>query len=95
MSIRLATVADLDDLTWILMGATTDDPVYRYRFPYRDQYPDDFAEYCQTKCREYLGMGILMVYECQSISELRVTKAVAFSLWFKFFPRVPTQDGQS
>jgi hypothetical protein len=81
MIIRLATESDLDAMTWVLVGASPLDPVYPYRFPDRQHYPDEFAKLCRQKCREYLDTSTVVVCEMATESDPHTTRVVAFSAW--------------
>ncbi len=41
IQMRVATEADIDAIIDIAQAAMPDDPSYDYRYPYRDQYPED------------------------------------------------------
>ncbi|KAK3343498.1 acyl-CoA N-acyltransferase [Lasiosphaeria hispida] len=73
--IRIATAADLEAMTWVLIGAAPLDPVYPYRYPNRDLYTDElFARMCSQKCVEYLDTSIVVVCEMDG-------RVVAFAAW--------------
>lgn len=66
MFVRLATLSDLDAMTWVLVGASPLDPIYPYRFPDRDLYRDElFMTLCKQKCREYLATSTVVVCEME------------------------------
>jgi len=81
MLIRLATTADLEAMTWVLIGASPLDPVYPYRFPDRHLYPDEFAELCRQKCTEYLATSTVVVCEMPAHEDPGRSQVVAFSAW--------------
>lgn len=81
MNIRLATRADLEAMTWVLIGASPLDPVYPYRFPDRHLYPGEFAALCRRKCAEYLETSTVVVCEMASHDDDEATQVVAFSAW--------------
>lgn len=83
MSIRSATESDLNSITWISVAALPADPVCPYRFPYRHEYPEDHIKYTRIRYREYMAAGdsAIMVFECPSLEDPTVNKAVAFSIW--------------
>ncbi len=81
MFVRLARASDLEDMTWVLVGASPLDPVYSYRFPDRHLYPEEFAELCRQKCAEYLGSSIVVVCEMPTDSDPEKLRVVAFSAW--------------
>lgn len=83
MSIRPATEADMDAITWISVAALPADPICPYRFPFMDKYPDDHEKFTRLRYMEYLAAGdsAIMVFECPSLEDPNVNKAVAFSIW--------------
>ncbi|KAL2128497.1 hypothetical protein VTI74DRAFT_9109 [Chaetomium olivicolor] len=81
MIIRLATEADLEAMTTVLIGASPLDPVYPYRFPDRHLYPDEFAALCRQKCAEYLESSTVVVCEMPISQYSGATQVVAFSVW--------------
>ncbi|KAK4455194.1 putative N-acetyltransferase ycf52-like protein [Podospora aff. communis PSN243] len=87
-TLRIATVADLDAMTWVLVGASPMDPIYPYRFPDRNLYTDEFAELCRQKCAEYLATSTVVVCEMPIDQNPSRTQVVAFSVWDA--PHIPT-----
>ncbi|KAK2070063.1 hypothetical protein P8C59_004596 [Phyllachora maydis] len=81
MSVRRAAPSDLEDMTWVLLGASPDDPVYAYRYPGRNQFPEDFALHCRLRCSEYLATSTVVVYEVRMGKSDDQTKVVAFGVW--------------
>lgn len=81
MIIRLASEADLEAMTAVLIGASPLDPVYPYRFPDRHLYPEEFAALCRRKCTEYLETSTVVVCEMPIDHYGTATKVVAFSAW--------------
>jgi hypothetical protein len=81
MIIRLASEADLEAMTAVLVGASPLDPVYPYRFPDRHLYPAEFAALCRRKCAEYLETSTVVVCELPVDAYGSVTQVVAFSAW--------------
>ena len=83
MIVRLATEADLEAMTAVLVGASPLDPVYPYRFPDRHLYPDAFAALCRQKCAEYLETSTVVVCEMPTnpSTTTTTTQVVAFSAW--------------
>ncbi|KAM7208165.1 putative N-acetyltransferase ycf52-like [Naviculisporaceae sp. PSN 640] len=79
MFVRLATLSDLDAMTWVLVGASPLDPIYPYRFPDRHLYPEEFMTLCRQKCREYLATSTVVVCEMEQdeLEELAYTHADA------------------
>ncbi|KAK3304746.1 acyl-CoA N-acyltransferase [Chaetomium strumarium] len=81
MMLRLATEADLEAMTAVLVWASPLDPVYPYRFPDRELYPDEFAALCRRKCAEYLETSTVVVCEMPVDPYRSETQVVAFSAW--------------
>jgi hypothetical protein len=81
MIIRLASEADLEAMTTVLIGASPLDPVYPYRFPDQHLYPDEFAALCRRKCAEYLESSTVVVCEMPVDRYSNNTQVVAFSAW--------------
>ncbi|CVK99427.1 uncharacterized protein FMAN_02269 [Fusarium mangiferae] len=52
LTLRRATIVDLDDITWIAVNGSPDDPGTDYRFPYRDKYPEDFWKWTRIEHEE-------------------------------------------
>ncbi|KAH7222290.1 hypothetical protein BKA60DRAFT_607486 [Fusarium oxysporum] len=52
LTLRRATIDDLDDITWIAVNGSPDDPGTDYRFPYRDKYPGDFWKWTRIEHEE-------------------------------------------
>ncbi|KAM7183653.1 putative N-acetyltransferase ycf52-like [Rhypophila sp. PSN 637] len=90
MFTRLATLSDLDAMTWVLIGASPLDPIYPYRFPDRHLYPDEFTTLCRQKCREYLATSTVVVCEMEEDDQEDV---VAFSAWDTPIPRLQPVGG--
>ncbi|KAI1070168.1 hypothetical protein LB507_007962 [Fusarium sp. FIESC RH6] len=53
LTLRRATINDLDDITWIVTNSLPDDPGTDYRFPYRDKYSEDFWKWTKEEHAEY------------------------------------------
>ncbi|KAF5538961.1 phosphoglycerate mutase [Fusarium mexicanum] len=47
-----ATIDDLDDITWIAVNGSPDNPGTDHRFPYRDKYPQDFWKWTRIEHEE-------------------------------------------
>ncbi|KAK7429715.1 hypothetical protein QQZ08_003741 [Neonectria magnoliae] len=52
---RPATKADLNAITWIVKHGFPDDPGCTYKFPYRDEYPEDSWKWTRLEYEEYLS----------------------------------------
>ncbi|KAH6848082.1 hypothetical protein B0I37DRAFT_310697 [Chaetomium sp. MPI-CAGE-AT-0009] len=81
MNIRLASEADLEEMTAVLVGASPLDPVYPYRFPGGHLYSNEFAALCRRKCAEYLESSTVVVCEMPTEDGSPTTCVVAFSAW--------------
>ncbi|KAK4102455.1 acyl-CoA N-acyltransferase [Parathielavia hyrcaniae] len=82
MIIRLASEADLEAMTTVLVGASPLDPVYPYRFPDQHLYADEFASLCRGKVAEYLQNSTVVVCEMPTDRyNSNSTQVVAFSAW--------------
>ncbi|KAI1123033.1 acyl-CoA N-acyltransferase [Nemania abortiva] len=97
MPIRLATTSDLDAIAWVAVAASPADPIFPYRYPHMDQYPEDFAKYTRIRYGEYLAdpNSVVMVFECPSIEDTSVSKLVAFSIWVPPPSQEPAHAGVS
>ncbi|KAK7414081.1 hypothetical protein QQX98_007024 [Neonectria punicea] len=54
LAIRPANKADLNAITWIIKHGFPDDPGCTYKFPYRDESPEDFWKWTRLEYEEYL-----------------------------------------
>lgn len=65
------------------MAALPTDPICPYSFPFIDQYPDDHVRFTRLRYTELMTAGerAIMVFDCPSIEDPNVNKAVAFSMW--------------
>ena len=86
MSIREAQASDLDAITWISVAATPTDPLCDYRYPYREQYPEDFQRFSRIRLNEFLaeaatGSSLIMVYEAPSLEDPSIRKVISYAIW--------------
>ena len=86
MSIRTAQLSDLDAITWVSVAATPADPVCPYRYPFREQYPEDFERFSRIRLGEFLaeastGSTVFMVYEAPSIEDPSIRKVISYAIW--------------
>lgn len=86
MSICAAQLSDLDAITWVSVAATPADPVCPYRYPYREQYPEDFEQFSRIRLGEFLaeaatGSTVFMVYEAPSIENQSIWKVISYAIW--------------
>ncbi len=54
LALRNATEADLDDIVRIVQAGFPDDPEVGYRFPLRDEYPEDYWKWTRIEYRGYI-----------------------------------------
>ncbi|OTB09305.1 hypothetical protein M426DRAFT_315877 [Hypoxylon sp. CI-4A] len=82
---RAATKADLDAITWIVVGGFPDDPGCNYKFPYRTEYPDDFRKWTRLEYEGYLNQPdkyASLVTTAPVLAEGRVIqKPIAIGIW--------------
>ncbi|KAH7039722.1 acyl-CoA N-acyltransferase [Microdochium trichocladiopsis] len=55
LRLRAATAADLDDIVRIVKAGFPDDPEWDYRYPYRDEYPEDYDYWMRREYGDYLA----------------------------------------
>ncbi|KAI0156528.1 acyl-CoA N-acyltransferase [Xylariaceae sp. FL1272] len=81
--LRHATQGDLDAIVWVAIAAFRTDPVYIYRFPYIDQYLDEYTSFIRKRYQFLLASPqvTVMVYEVPSNEDASVYKLVAYSVW--------------
>ncbi|RYP61417.1 hypothetical protein DL769_007702 [Monosporascus sp. CRB-8-3] len=54
LTLRRATLGDLDDVLTVVLEGLSGDPKFDYRFPHRDEYPDDNRKWLRQEYKEYL-----------------------------------------
>ena len=83
LRLRIASLADLDGITQLAIDAFPDDPERDYRFPYRDQFPDDHWVWTRLEYQGYLEQP--QSYETVVIeavaSDTGVPRIVALGIW--------------
>lgn len=55
LTLRRATMEDLDAVLEVVHGALSEDPKFDYRMPYRDRYPEDHHKWLRLEYQEYLA----------------------------------------
>jgi hypothetical protein len=69
----------------VVLAAMPLDPQWNWRFPYRDQYPEDNYKYTKMLFEYFLDPEwddwTVMVIEAPSNEDPNVSKIVAFSVW--------------
>lgn len=90
MSISIRAVqpgdADLDAIVEIVILAFAYDPQWNYRYPYREQYPEDHYKFTRIFYAEYLemtfaGHNTIMLAEMPSDEDPSVLKVISVSIW--------------
>ena len=86
MSIRAAQPSDLDAITWVSVAATPADPLCPYRYPFREQYPEDFQKFSRLRLGDILaeaatGSTLFMVYEAPSMEDPSIRKVISYAIW--------------
>ncbi|KAF2492839.1 hypothetical protein BU16DRAFT_529110 [Lophium mytilinum] len=83
LSLRRASVADLEAMLEIGLAALPMDPQWDYRFPHRRAYPGDTQKYTRMRYREFLEdqheRWVVMLAE-QRVAHDSL-KPVAFAVW--------------
>lgn len=54
LELRKATMADLDAITRVVQLGFPDDPEFNYRFPYRQEYPEDNWKWVRREYASYV-----------------------------------------
>ena len=86
MTLRPATMRDLDEITALALAALPDDPVWPYRFPNATLYPEHYHKYSRLRFWEYLsnaeaGVYEVMLVEVPSKDDPSVPVVIAMSMW--------------
>jgi hypothetical protein len=85
LSIRRATIDDLDDLVDIALTAMPQDPQWNWRFPYRLQFPEDNRGFTRIRYEEFLrnadGQWLVMLAEAREFNGEAVPNAIAMAIW--------------
>jgi hypothetical protein len=84
LSIRKATIADLDVMVDIALAAMPQDPQWDWRFPHRLQFPDDTREFTRMKYEGFLtntGEWLVILAEYRIMDEVPPPKAIAMAIW--------------
>jgi ribosomal protein S18 acetylase RimI-like enzyme len=85
ISIRRATIEDLDAMVEIALAAMPQDPQWNWRFPYRLQFPDDTRGFTRVKYKEFLqdsdGQWRVMLAEGRELDGQARPKAIAMAIW--------------
>lgn len=85
VSIRRATVKDLDALVDIALKAMPSDPQWDWRFPYRFEFPDDTRLFTRMKYEDFVrntdGEWLVMLAECRGLKSRGAPQIIAFAIW--------------
>ncbi|KAF1986480.1 acyl-CoA N-acyltransferase [Aulographum hederae CBS 113979] len=85
VTVRKASVEDLDAILDIGLAALPHDPQWHYRFPYRHEFPEDTRDFTRARYKEFLEDGekqwCVMVAESADAQHPRGAKPVAFAIW--------------
>ncbi|KAL6713796.1 hypothetical protein ACLMJK_008288 [Lecanora helva] len=82
--LREATVNDTGGINNVFLAAMPDCPSWNYRFPYREQYPEDHQKYNKDLIRrflspEYEDWVVIVIDDKDPASDSN--KVVAFAIW--------------
>ncbi|KAI2602325.1 acyl-CoA N-acyltransferase [Hypoxylon sp. NC1633] len=80
LTLRTATLDDLEDIATVALEGFPDDPEFDYRFPYRFERPDDNRRWIVQEYREYLEQPDKYAVIVVTASD-NDDKAVALSVW--------------
>lgn len=80
LTLRTATLDDLEDIATIAQKGFPDDPEFNYRFPHRFECPEDNRRWILQEYREYLDQpdkyAVIIV-----TADDNDDKAIALSVW--------------
>ncbi|KAI1409962.1 acyl-CoA N-acyltransferase [Hypoxylon sp. FL1857] len=80
LALRRATPDDLEDIATVAQEGFPDDPEFDYRFPYRQNFPEDNRKWIVQEYREYLEQPDKYAVIIVTASD-NDNKAVALSVW--------------
>ncbi|KAJ2995557.1 hypothetical protein NUW58_g1239 [Xylaria curta] len=97
VSIRPVAADDLEAIVNIVIKAFPYDEQFAYRYPYRQEYPEDHYTYTRLYYAEYLnttfaGQNTIMVAETTDLENPEKTKVIALSIWDNPGDREPNPD---
>ena len=82
MTLRRGTPSDIDAVTGVIIETMPQDPQWNYRFPWRDQYPEDHYKYTRMLIKCFLEPAYpdweVMVIEH---NEQGGKQIVSFAVW--------------
>ena len=82
--LRTATVNHLDGILRVVKAGFPDDPEVKYRFPRRDQYPNDYLEWTCTEYKSYRAQPkklAVPLIEAPDESDDEAVTTVALAVW--------------
>ena len=85
ISIRPVEADDLDAIVDIVIKVFPYDEQFAYRYPYREQYPEDHYKYTRMYYAQYLnttfdGQNTIMVATAPDLQDSEKTKVIALSI---------------
>ncbi|KAF2810817.1 acyl-CoA N-acyltransferase [Mytilinidion resinicola] len=85
LTLRLATKADLDDITKVAQAGFPDDPEFDYRFPERKKYPEDNWKWTRQEYEEYIDQpekfAVLVVTAPVESDGETANKPISLAVW--------------
>ena len=86
LTLRHAQLSDVEAMTAIAIAAFPFDPQWPYRYPYREEYPDEHYRYVRLGFQEYLARTAekaneIMLVEAPDKDNPGLVKVIAFSVW--------------
>ena len=98
LSLRAATMADLDDITKVAQAGFPDDPEWNYRFPYREEYPKDNWKWTRREYEEYLAQpdkyAVILVTALVEKEGQFMQKTAAIAVWDMSVLTQPASGGK-
>ncbi|KAF9775383.1 hypothetical protein IL306_006515 [Fusarium sp. DS 682] len=91
------TADDLDAIVEIVTKAFPYDEQFAYRYPYRDEYPEEHYKYTRLYYAKYLnttlaGQNTIMLATAPDLNNPKETKVIALSIWDNPGDRAPDTD---
>lgn len=84
-STRRATLADLDEVTEVVLAAMPHEPHWNYRFVHKDEFPDDHRKLTRLLYEQFISPANddwhVMVAEVSLPDHEGSAKVVAFAVW--------------
>ncbi|RYP73977.1 hypothetical protein DL771_003288 [Monosporascus sp. 5C6A] len=80
LTLRRATLGDLDDVLTVALEGLSGDPKFDYRFPYREEYPEDHRKWLRQEYKEFLEQPEKYALMIMTASD-NDDKPVSFAIW--------------